>query len=137
MFTTGNMRARLLGIITAALFFVSLVFPITAALVKDTSIFPVWWGALDVVLAFLLAILAFVVYGIGRGRVTCQTEQVTFRAYRVIIHGIFVLLLVFFLAGEQITWINGLPGIGWRSWLLLYVLPEWLAVVTRKPDLSP
>jgi hypothetical protein len=48
-----------------------------------------------------------------------------------LIHGILVLIVVFFLAGDRIVWINGLPGIAWRSWLLLYILPEWFAVISK------
>src|SRR4029077_8285633 len=39
------------------------------------------------------------------------------------------MLVVFFLAGEGITWINCLTGFGWRAWLLLYALPSWFTVV--------
>jgi hypothetical protein len=47
---------------------------------------------------------------------------------RILSHGIFVMLVVFFLAGERITWINCLTGFGLRAWLLLYALPSWFTV---------
>jgi hypothetical protein len=81
---------------------------------------------LDVGIAFILAIMAFVVYGLAHGRVNKQVEQTTYRAYRMLIHGILILTAVFLLFGDRIVWINGLPGIAWRAWLLVYLLPEWL-----------
>lgn len=53
----------------------------------------------------------------------------TYRAYRVLISAILVLLVVFFLAGDRVTWTYFLPGIAWRSWLLLYTWPAWLAAM--------
>ena len=58
-----------------------------------------------------------------------QADVATYRAYRILTHGIFVMLVVFFLAGERITWINCLTGFGWRAWLLLYALPSWFTAV--------
>ena len=120
---------RPLAIAAAVLFCISFLFPIIAALSKDTAAFPKWWGVLDVGLAFLQAILAFVIYGLAQGKVTGEVEQTTYRAYRILLHGIFVLLLVFFLFGDRIIWINGLTGVAWRSWLLLYCLPAWITVL--------
>ena len=86
---------------------------------------------MDVVLAFILVIMAFVIYGLAHNKVNQQIEATTYRAYRMLIHVIFVLILIFFIAGDRIIWINGLPGIAWRAWLLLYILPEWLVVVGK------
>ena len=125
---------RTLARVTAVLFFISSAFPVAASLSKDTSVFPKWWGVLDVSLALILAILAFVMYGLAQGNVTKRTEEVTYHVYRNFIHVIFALLLIFFIVGDRITWINGLPGIAWRSWLLLYLLPEWLTLVQNTPS---
>jgi hypothetical protein len=119
---------RPLAIATAVVYLISLTFPVIASLSKNSSAFPKWWGVLDVGLAFVLAILAFVVYGLARGKVNKQTEELTYRAYRILIHGIFILILIFFILGDRVIWINGLPGIAWRAWLLLYILPEWFTV---------
>ena len=78
--------------------------------------------------------MAFVIMALARGRITKPVEDATYRAYRVLIHGIFALLLVFLLFGDQIMWSNGLPGIAWRAWLLLYLLPEWLSVMSMTSD---
>ena len=53
---TGWLRPFALA--AAILFFLAGVFPLGAGLAKDTSAFPKWWGAVDVGLAFVLAIVA-------------------------------------------------------------------------------
>ena len=120
---------RPFAIAAAIVFLISLLFPVAASLSKNTASFPPWWGTLDVSLAFVLAIMALVILALAQGRVTKQIEDATYRAYRILIHGILALLIVFFLVGDQIVWINGLTGIAWRAWLLLYCLPAWLAVL--------
>ena len=49
---------HLLAITTAIVFFISLAFPVTAALTRNIAAFPQWWGVLDVGIAFILAKLA-------------------------------------------------------------------------------
>jgi hypothetical protein len=121
--------ARPFAIAAATVFVISLGFPITTGLSKNTASFPPWWGTLDVSLAFVLAIMAIAILALGQGRVTKHTEDTSYRAYRRLIHVIFAMMVVFVVFGDQIVWINGLPGIAWRSWLLLYALPAWFAVL--------
>lgn len=116
---------RPFAIVVAALFVLSSVFPVVAGLSRDTSSFSVWWGRADVSLAFVLAILAFVVVGRAEGKVTAEATEATYRAYRVLLHGVLGLVVVFFLFGDRIVWINCLTGFAWRAWLLLYCLPAW------------
>ena len=113
----------------AIVFFISLTFPLTATLAKNTEAFPSWWGILDVMISFILASRAFAIAGLAQGKVDKQAEETSYRAYRILHHGIFVLILAFFLFGDRIVWINGLPGIAWRSWLLLYCLPAWFTAL--------
>ena len=120
--------ARPLAIATAIVFFISSTFPVVAAFVKDRESWPKWWGVLDVSIAFVLAMLAFAVLASGHGRVTRQAEEVSYRVYRILIHGIFAAMLVFVLFGDWIVWSNCLTGIAWRAWLLLYSLPAWFAL---------
>lgn len=121
--------SRPLAVATAAIFCVSTVFPLVAGLSKNSGAFPKWWGIADVVLAFVLAAMVFAVMVAAHGKIDRQAEDATYRAYRILSHGIFVMLVGFFLAGEQITWINCLTGFGWRAWLLLYALPSWFTVL--------
>lgn len=118
-----------LAVATAALFCVSTAFPVVAGLSKNTGAFPKWWGIADVILAFVLAAMVFAVMVAAQGKISRQADDATYRAYRVLTHGILVILVVFFLAGERITWINCLTGFGWRAWLLLYALPSWFTLV--------
>ena len=103
------------------------MFPIAAGLTHDTSIYPTWWGIADVSVAFVLAILAMVVVTAGQDRVTPAVDGATYRAYRVLLHGILGLCLVFFVLGDRIVWIQCLTGFAWRVWLLAYCLPSWIA----------
>ena len=121
-----NIR-RSIALATAALFFISLAFPAVAAFVKDPQAWPKWWGALDVTLAFILALLVMVVLATARDRVNQEVEQITYKVYRVLIWGIFLLMAVFVLAGDRIIWTQCLTGFAWRYWLLLYALPWWIA----------
>jgi len=121
---------RGLALLTAAVFCVSAAFPVVAGLSRDTARFPRSWGVADVVLAFVLALMAFAVTA-ASGRVPQEAHAVAYRAYRLLLHGILLLLVVFFLAGDRIAWNNCLTGFAWRAWLLLYALPSWLALVRR------
>ncbi len=116
---------RPLAVVAAVLFFISSAFPVVAGLSKNTASFPKLWGMLDVALAFVLVILAFAIMGLTGNSVTKQAEEATYRAYRVLVHGILVMIVVFFLFGDRIIWINCLTGFAWRAWLLLYTLPAW------------
>jgi hypothetical protein len=126
---TQSMLARYgrpMAIATAVVFVISLAFPVVAGLSQNTASFPKLWGKLDVSLAFVLAVLTFGVMVLARNSVNRQVEESTYRAYRILLHGIFVMLVVFFVFGDRIIWINCLTGLAWRSWLLLYALPEWM-----------
>lgn len=80
-------------------------------------------------MAFVLAVLVFAVMVLARGNVTKRVEDVSYQAYRILIHAIFAMLVVFVLFGSRIVWSNCLSGLAWRAWLLLYALPEWFAAI--------
>ena len=123
--------------VTAIAFCISSVFPAVAAFVHNRESWPRWWGVLDVVVAFCLIALALAVLGMAQGRVTKPAEEASYRAYRVLTHGIFALLLAFFLAGDRIIWSNCLTGFAWRAWLLLYCLPAWFTVFREAEESRP
>jgi hypothetical protein len=127
---------RPLAIATAAVFGISSAFPVVAAFVTDTQAWPKWWGVLDVAVAFLLAVLALAVIGFAQGKVNKRAEDASFRAYRVLNHGLFALLVVFLLWGDRIVWANCLPGLAWRTWLLFYGLPAWFTAWDATPGLD-
>ena len=120
-------RHRSLALGTATLFVVSSIFPVAAGLSHDTSIYPAWWRIVDVTLAFVLAIMTMAVLASGQERITPDVEAATYRVYRVLLHGIMGLSVVFFVFGDRIVWIQCLTGFAWRAWLLAYCLPGWIA----------
>ena len=120
---------RLLAIATAIVFCISSVFPVVAGFVTNRETWPRWWGVLDVAIAFVLAMLALAVIGLAQGRVNKPAENASYRAYRVLIHAIFAIGVVFILFGDRIVWSNCITGFAWRYWLLLYGLPAWLTVL--------
>lgn len=128
---------RPVALAAAVLFVLSWAFPIGAGLVKDTSSFPKWWGIADVLLAFVIAVSAFVIQAIVGKNLDRQAEETTYRFYRTFIHVLIAVGLVVMLAGSRITWINCATGFLWRSWLLLYILPWWLVAARRQALSSP
>ena len=120
---------RPLAIATAIVFCISSVFPVVAGFVTNRETWPRWWGVLDVAIAFVLAMLALAVIGCAQGKVNKPAEDASYRAYRVLIHGILAMGMVFILFGDRIVWSNCITGFAWRYWLLLYGLPAWLTVL--------
>jgi hypothetical protein len=126
--------ARRVAITTAILFFISTAFPVVAGLARDTTAFPKWWGRLDVMIAFALAMMVIVMSALVGSSVTKEAEGATYRAYRILTHGILAMLVAFFLFGDRITWINCLTGFAWRAWLLLYSLPAWFTALSDQQE---
>ena len=91
---------------------------------------------LDVAIAFVLAMLAFAVVGLAQGKVNKPAEDASYRAYRVLIHGIFVLMVVFVLFGDRIVWSNCLTGFAWRAWALEMDGPRGLQCWELLQDLA-
>jgi hypothetical protein len=127
---------RPLAVAAAFVFFLSSAFPVVAGLSKDTESFPKWWGPLDVGIAFVLALLTFAIIGLAGDNVTKQAEDASYRTYRILIHGILAMIVVFFLFADRIVWSNCLTGFAWRSWLLLYSLPAWFTALKGQPEIS-
>lgn len=125
--------ARSLAIATAVMFCASTGFPLVAALSRDAAALPGWVGAIDGIVAFALVIMAMVLYVRTQGKVTRDAHDAAYRAYRVLIHVIIGLLVVFFLFGDRVAWHIGLVGLAWRAWLLLYTLPEWYTALQDLP----
>jgi hypothetical protein len=134
--STNQFSRRLLAITTAVVFCISSVFPAVAGFVQDRDAWPKWWGMLDVSIAFVLGILVLAILALAHGKADKQAEEASYRAYRILIHGILAILVVFFLFGDRIVWSNCLTGYAWRFWLLLYCLPMWFAVY-RNSNGSP
>jgi hypothetical protein len=123
------MNRRAMALIAAILFVLSWAFPVAAGLASDLSRLPQWWGTVDVVLAFLVAVAAIGIQVLGHGNVDTQAERTTYRIYRSSLHALLVVSVLVMLAGDRIKWANCATGFLWRTWLFLYILPWWLAAV--------
>ena len=86
--------------------------------------------------AFLLAVSAFGLQTLVRAKVDKQAEENTYRFDRTFTHVIIAVAMVVMLAGDRIVWLNCSTGFLWRTWLLLYILPWWLAAA-RRSEIHP
>lgn len=130
---TRQLWARRLAIATAITLLISSIFPLVAGFANPATV-PKWFGLADVVIAFLFAALAITMSVLVGSNYRPEVETLAWRSYRVLIHGILVLLVVFLIAGHRVNWSVLLIGLAWRAWLLLYVLPAWLTAM-RGPGL--
>jgi len=126
------MNRRAVALTAAILFLLSWAFPIGAGLVRNPTSLPHWWGAVDVALAFVVAVAAFAIQLLGHGNVDKHAEQTSYRIYRSSLHVLLVVGVLVILAGDQIKWVNCATGFLWRTWLFLYILPWWLAAAGRR-----
>lgn len=119
---------RWLIYLAAMLLVVSTMFPVIASLTSPAHL-PSWVGGLDVTLAFVFTFVMMTVFGLGQRYIDDQTRNASYRIYRSLAHLIILLLVIFFLIGSQIRWEILLPGLAWRLWLFIYVLPAGLALL--------
>lgn len=110
----------------------SVMFPLVAGWTK-TGDLPAWVGVLDVVVAFVWIVVMMAIEVLAQGRIEVEIKTLSYRIYRWLAHLLLVLLVMFFLMGDQINWGVLLPGLGWRLWLLVYTLPAALAVWRADP----
>ena len=116
---------RPLGRVGVGVFGVSLAFPLVASVVPAADL-PGWLGPLDVAVAAALLVVALAITSAARGRIGPAVRDVCYRAYRVLAALPLVLFVVFLIVGHRLAWDVPLPGLGWRYWLLVYVLrPGW------------
>jgi hypothetical protein len=123
---------RPLVLLTAALFAVSTMFPIVAAVAQpDPS--PLWAGMADVALAILTCACGFTIATRAAERFDDGVVRSAFKIYRTGATALLALIGVFFVAGDRIGWHILLPGLAWRAWLLAWVLPGALSLWRSEP----
>jgi len=125
------MNRRAIALIAAILFIVSWIFPVVAGLVRNPTTLPKWWGTVDVALAFVVAVGACLIPGLGRGNIDRQAEQTTYRIYRRSLHAILVVGVVVFRGGDRIKWANCATGFLWHVAILVH---SPVVVCSRKPS---
>jgi hypothetical protein len=125
---------RTFALTAAILFVLSWIFPIGAGLARNTNIFPRWWGTVDVTLALVLAISAFGIQALARGKVDERAQETTYQIYRAFTHTILAVGVLVMVGSDRIRWANCATGFLWRTWLFLYILPWWYAVARRSAN---
>jgi hypothetical protein len=124
---SGVTSSRGLVVSSLGLFAVSSVFPLAAS-VLEVDRPPTWVGVLDVAIAIALVALGMVIVSRKARGFAAPVIASAFRAYRGLANALLILLALFFIAGETIRWSTLLPGLAWRGWLLVMVLPSWLSL---------
>lgn len=109
----------ILGTATLAL---STAFPIVASLLSGERV-PRGAGVVDVALAVAVLSLALGIDLRSRGRVHDEAVKAAFRFYQTLAVFPLALLAIFFLGGAAIRWEILLPGLAWRTWVLMHVFP--------------
>jgi hypothetical protein len=125
--TGGNGPSRTLLLGGAALFIVSSAFPMLASVLRPEPA-PGWVGVFDVVLAFALVVAGAVIVSRKHRDFDAHIVEAGFRAYRSLANVLLLLLVLFFVIGDAIQWGILLPGLAWRAWLFVLVLPSWIAL---------
>lgn len=116
------------------LFVVSTAFPVVASLLPSGGI-STTLGALDVLVAAVVAVLGFAIESAARDRVGDDDRRIAWQVVRALATVPLLLLVVFFVRADIVRWDVLLVGLAWRTWLLLTVLPSVVAIL-RAPRLS-
>jgi ABC-type microcin C transport system permease subunit YejB len=107
----------------ALLFLLSTAFPVVASLLR-VEVLPRWVGIADVVVAFAAVLVGIAIASRKPAGFEEHAVQSAFVVYRATAHLFLALLLVFFAAGDRVDWSVLLPGLAWRGWLFVWVLPS-------------
>ena len=122
-------HGRLLAALGAAQFAASVVLLLAAsASAHGVEDLPRWGGPLDVVLAFSLVVTLALVDAAARGRVGARALAVGRYAAALVVP---LALVAMWLFRERLDFNVLLPGLAWRSYVLLYGLPAAVAVCER------
>ena len=120
-------RGRTLLLLGALLFAISTAFPVIGGVIPSETL-PAWIGIADVMLAFVLVVVAFSTEVLVKGKIADEVVHDSYRLYRSMAILPLLLLVLFFLVGDALMWNVLLPGLAWRYWLLLYSLPKALTL---------
>jgi hypothetical protein len=122
----GREGSRLLLLGSATLFILSCLFPLAASVLQAERL-PKWVGVADVVIAAIVVVLGMIVLSRKPRGFAPPIIARSFTAYQGIAHIVLLLLAVFFLMGDHLRWGVLVPGLAWRGWLFMMVLPAWLS----------
>ncbi|WP_157464108.1 hypothetical protein [Deinococcus pimensis] len=119
--------SRRLPLTAALLLAASALFPVVASLLPASSV-QRWAGVVDVTLAAAILVLAAVLDRVGRSNIDDAVIRAAYGFYRVFAVVPLALLALYFVVGMSVRWDVLLPGLAWRTWVLLTFLPSALAV---------
>jgi hypothetical protein len=126
---TGDGRrpnARPLVLALLGLATISTAFPLVASVLPAADL-PAWLGPLDVACAGAL-LLAAIAVARRAGQPDGEIVATCFRLYRAAAGLLLALLAAFLVVGDAIRWDVLVPGLAWRGWLLVHVLPGALSL---------
>lgn len=78
---------------------------------------------MDVTFAFVLVGWPILAGALTQGRYDDAAERLSYCVALGVAQLLLVLLVIFFVAGDQVKWDVLLPGLAWRAWLLITALP--------------
>jgi len=117
---------RTRAMIGLVLFISSLLFPLAASTVLADP--PATWiGVADVAVAAALVLLGMTFVSRAPSPHAASAQALMVSAFRGLANVVLLLLVVYFVAGEHVRWSVLLVGLAWRAWLLVFVLPGWIA----------
>lgn len=110
-------------------FYVAYMISVALLLIASTARRPLsaWGGYLDVGIAFLIAVLGFVIFGRGKGNPQYRT------GHRAALNIIPVLLLGMWILRNTLDFNILLPGLAWRVFFLLHILPYGVTLWNPEP----
>ena len=117
---------------TIVLFVASTLFPVVAAVVQPEPT-PRWAGLADVAVALVTVGFGFTIATRARERFDDRVVRSVFRVYRTGATALLALIGIYFVVGDRIGWHILLPGLAWRAWLLVWVLPAALTLWEESP----
>ena len=118
---------RSLLIATALFYLASLIVLVYASLPSEISR-PAWGGVLDVGIAVLLAIASFTIFGLNKSKPSFEV------GYRASLNIFPLLLLGMWIFRNSLDFNILLPGLAWRTFLFLHILPFGINLWNQEPN---
>ena len=120
-----NYSSKALLIATAILYLVSVLLLVYASLNQPDNL-PSWGGYLDVGSAILIAAASFTIFGMNQSKPNFETS------HRAALYLLPVTLLGMWIFRNALDFNILLPGLAWRTFLFLHILPYGLNIWNRE-----
>lgn len=90
-----------------------------------------WQGLVDGVTAFVLVIVGMLIYTKANALIGDAARRLSYVIATALPP---VMLVAMWLAADRLRWNVLLPGLAWRTWILLQTLPAAIALWRRLPN---